>query len=87
MNETNQLPIRESRVPLFDDRAVEEIIDRIDRVGHVVSIHYEFNATDGLRLDIEREGAAYFSNPRTAMAYLDAFLLGYDFGFGDGRRE
>jgi hypothetical protein len=77
----------ERRAPFFAERAKDEIISKLNTISQFMKLEYEFTEDEGLRLSIEEEETIYFSHPNSAMAYLDGFLLGYDFGFGDGRED
>lgn len=71
----------------FFEQNKDELTELLGKVLNVSEIGYEFK-DDTLILKglLDSEEAITFTHPNSAKAFLDGYLLGYDHGFGDGRK-
>lgn len=70
---------------LFNDKDVEKLTEVLNRIDQVTEIGWKFD-DEGLAISgLKPEGEVFIGHPRAARAFLDAYLLGYDHGFKDGR--
>jgi hypothetical protein len=80
----NQHTARQGFSHLFDNETKANLQKALDQIGHVIDVNYEFT-DDGLVLSGLERGTITLTHPRSARAYLDAWLSGYSYGFSVGR--
>lgn len=77
----------EPRKPYFSDLDIVRIKDKMGLVEQFTRVSYEFSE-EGLRITVDGvEGDFTFTHPASARAFLDAFMEGYNMGYGDGRED
>ncbi len=89
MNVSRDQVRRLTGLELFSDDDINEITELLKAVDQITQISWEFEERRGLvvsGLDTD-VGDVVLSHPRSARAYLDAYLLGYYHGKSDGKED
>lgn len=74
------------KVNVFPEADIEAIQKNLGRINNIIAISWKF--VPG-RLEVtgilDDDELLTFTHSKSALAYLDGFLEGYNLGFGDGR--
>lgn len=71
--------------PRFDDRWLDTIQNKLDEVGQIIGVSWDYDPQhDNIQVVIEGE-ELIFGHPRSAIAFIDGLLDGYNHGFAAGR--
>jgi hypothetical protein len=76
----------EKRV-VYDERTRANLQGILDRVAMITEIQYTFTDFELVVTGLDPAESITFTNWRAAKAGLELYLLGYDHGFGDGRKH
>ena len=73
---------------LFEERDIDRIEIILTQICNVVDISWEFFNSE-VRVDglLENDESLVLGHPRSAVAFLEGFMEGYNLGFGDGREN
>jgi len=69
---------------LFDHFQIKTITNILGRINHLTEIDWKFTNDTLVVNGIEKDSIT-FTHPKSAKAFLDAYLIGYDHGYSDGR--
>ena len=70
----------------FDDQSVRNLTAKLDQIAQVSNIQWEFRGDELIVTGLDDEPVT-FGHWKSATAFIDGYLMGYNHGFGDGRRQ
>jgi len=72
----------------FSQKSLNSLIQKCRELVHILAIDWDYDEDRDLwLLSLENEEVLEFTHSKSAHAWLDAFLQGYNKGFKDGRLQ